>query len=67
MEDINRILRLEAYHHHMRDQHRLKLGCDYAITSEYGELHLLCAKVFAENLVEQALAFGITFTTIHTY
>ena len=66
MDSVIQSLRLEAFHQHLH-QNRFKLACDYAVTSKYGQLHLLCAKVFAEILLCRAQWFGLDFTTVHTY
>lgn len=47
----------------MRDEHRLKVNVDYAISLKYGEAHLVCATVFFFELADG----GIEFATIHTY
>jgi hypothetical protein len=51
----------------LRDQCRLKLNCDYAITLKYGEYHLLTNEVFKETICEYAEMIGIEFSTIHIY
>lgn len=54
---------VEAFNKKMRDEHRLKVNVDYAITLKYGDAHLMCASVFFPDLAEG----GIEFATVHTY
>lgn len=54
---------IEAFSTKMREEHRLKVNVDYAITLKYGEAHLMCAAVFFPELAEG----GIEFATVHTY
>jgi hypothetical protein len=51
----------------LREEHRIKHGCDYALTVKYGEVHLLCQEVWLDTIQEVAGSLNITFTTIHTY
>jgi hypothetical protein len=63
MNDIN----IDAMIQKLREDHRIKINCDYAFTIKYGEIHLLCHHTFLDSIKEVAENCGVTFTTIHTY
>jgi len=51
----------------LREEHRLKLGCDYAVVRKYGFNRLLCADVFQRTILETADKFGIRFHTVRVW
>ena len=58
---------MENFINELRDEFRLKLNVDYAMTRKYGELHILCAKAFAGNIKEVAEKRSIKIDSLHTY
>lgn len=52
----------------LRDQHRIKVNVDYAITHKYNQYHLLCNTVWVDAISTEADRLGIHhFSTVHTY
>lgn len=58
---------MEAFVNELREEYRLKLNTDYAMTCKYGEVHILCDKVFAETIQEVSIKHGVKITSLHTY
>ena len=48
-------------------ERRVKLGVDYAYTTKYGQIHVLCCDVFKDAVVETAKLCGLDLTSINTY
>lgn len=48
-------------------EERIKLNCDYAIASKYGEIHIICNKMWADRIREVAGQFGLPITSLHTW
>ena len=58
---------MDEFVNELREEYRLKLNIDYAMTKKYGELHILCAKVYEETIREMSDKLGIKITSLHTY
>ncbi len=58
---------MEEFVNELREEYRLKLNIDYAMTRKYGELHILCNKVYEESIREVSEKLGIKITSLHTY
>lgn len=58
---------MEDFINELRDEFRLKLNVDYAMTRKYDELHILCDMVYAETINEVAEKRGIKIDSLHTY
>jgi hypothetical protein len=43
---------MEEFVQHLRDEHRLKLNCDYCYRLKYGELHILAEGAYHVTLEE---------------
>jgi hypothetical protein len=57
----------EEFTNHLREEFRLKLNVDYSYTKKYNELHILCNKVYADTIREEAFKFSIPITCFHCY
>lgn len=62
-----RVTPLEAMAQELRQEWRIKLGCDYSITHKYGETRLLASSAFLETIQEIAEKHGVKFTAVFTY
>ena len=58
---------MEDFINELRDEFRLKLNIDYAMTQKFGELHILCDKVYEVTIAEVAEQKGIKIDSLHTY
>ena len=58
---------LELMKQDLRENHRIKDDCDYAITYKYGKYHLLCGHSWLDVLTGIGDRYGIHFTTACTY
>ena len=67
MSEITPGTSLSLMVYNLREDHRIKLGTDYAVTQKYKEIHLLCAEVFLPTILEEAERTCVTFKTTHTY
>jgi hypothetical protein len=48
-------------------ERRLKLGVDYAILSKYGEVRVLCNRVFRESVKEVMDNYNVEVTEWYLY
>jgi len=46
---------------------RIKINCDYAIASKYGEIHIISHQVYEDRIKEVAAQFGLLITSFHTW
>ncbi|MBK3779901.1 hypothetical protein G3A43_06510 [Paraburkholderia aspalathi] len=60
-------LKLEVATDELRNEHRLKLNCDYAYTLKYGHVHILCADVYDDTIREVLARHGIAIKSLYTY
>ena len=54
--------RLEAMKDHLRDEHRIKYGVDYALLVT-DQIDVLCHDVWVDSLIEHAREYGIPLNT----
>lgn len=58
---------IEEMKKELREDYRIKDGCDYAIVHKYGETHVLCASVYYDSVAEVAEKHGVKLTSCHSY
>lgn len=51
----------------LREDDRIKHGVDYAVACKYGELRIYCHAVYQSTIVERAVEYGLTVTSIETW
>lgn len=51
----------------LRDNHRIKIGIDYAYTIKYNELHIVCDKYYIRCIQDEADNCGVTIKNIFGY
>ena len=51
--------KLEAWEHHLRDEHRIKKGVDYCYTIKQGGMRVLTDVIWLDQLYEHAQEYGI--------
>jgi len=56
-----------TFHKDLRDNHRIKLNCDYAIAFKYGAAHLLACEIYLETIQKVATMHKVNFVSVHTY
>jgi hypothetical protein len=64
---MNSWARVNEFRVALREERRLKENIDYSLTLKYGYLHVLCAGVYREAIVEVAARFGLEMSGIYTY
>ena len=62
-----RVTPIEAMTDELRQEWRIKLGCDYALTHKYSETRLLASTAFLETIQEIAEKHGVKFAAVFTY
>jgi hypothetical protein len=67
LNSLKKKMKLEEFWLKLRNDHRLKLNCDFSYTFKYNELHILCSKHFKDEIEEQAIKFGILINSFHAY
>jgi hypothetical protein len=60
-------VQLEKMKTWLREERRLKPGCDYAITHKYGRTHALCHELWVDTIRKAAEKFHINLESIQTY
>lgn len=53
---------IEKFKEILRDEHRLKHGCDYAIIHKFGQTYIMSQIGYEHLIREQALRHGIQVT-----
>lgn len=67
MDQATLTAQLEAAQTELREERRIKLNTDYALTVKYGKVHVLSADVYEESIREVFAKHSVPIDTLQTY